>query len=316
MISNTLANEEGKSDFGRYLQSVAERDIDLLLMEEFHVDHSFASWFASLAGINASAKFDGAWHSLNDQDGETDLLLRVCVGGERIALLIENKVGAPPQNEQDIRYHLRGQRSQEAGRCDRFITAICAPQIYLDGMPDNSAYEHRIPYEVIRDWYGRKSDSRASWRRAIMSEAIEQGRRGYTMKVHAGKTAFHMAYWQMMLEQYPSFIMAKPGPKGPKSDWMRFKCADFPKGVTLNHKNDQGCMDLEFERTSVTELAGLRDASWPQAIRILPRGKSAALSLSIPSCNMDRPLSSQTALVRASFEAALALAGFASIKNG
>lgn len=30
-------------DFGRYLQSVDERDVDLLLMEEFHVVPAFAA---------------------------------------------------------------------------------------------------------------------------------------------------------------------------------------------------------------------------------------------------------------------------------
>lgn len=47
-------------DFGRYLQSVAERDIDLLLMEEFHVDPTFAVWLAEQTGIEGSSEFDGA----------------------------------------------------------------------------------------------------------------------------------------------------------------------------------------------------------------------------------------------------------------
>lgn len=300
-------------DFGRYLQSVAERDIDLLLMEEFHVDPAFAAWFASRAGIGTDAIFDGAWHSLNDQDGETDLLLRVRVGNQRVALLIENKIGAAPQDEQDLRYHLRGRRAQEAGRYERFVTAICAPQVYLDGVPGSSAYEHLIPYELIRDWFGRQDNARASWRRSIIEEAIEQGRRGYTMKVHAGRTAFHMAYWLTMQEQYPEFNMAKPGPKGPSSSWMRFKGSDFPKGVTLNHKNDQGCMDLEFERTIITDLTARRSVSWPEGIRVAQTGKSAVLRLPIASCDMDRPLADQAALVHEAFDAARKLAPLARI---
>lgn len=79
-------------------------------MEELHVDPKFAAWFASLPGIGPDAIVDGAWHSLNGQDGETDLLLRVRDGNQRVALLIENK---------DRRYHVRGQRAQEAGRYER-----------------------------------------------------------------------------------------------------------------------------------------------------------------------------------------------------
>jgi len=300
-------------DFGNYLQSVAERDIDLLLMEEFHVDPDFAAWFASLAGVGPDAIVEGAWHSLNDQDGETDLLLRVRVGKERVALLIENKIGAAPQDEQDLRYHLRGRRAQEAGRYERFVTAICAPQVYLDGVPSSSAYEHLIAYELISGWFGRQDNARARWRQSIMAEAIEQGRRGYTMKVHAGRTAFHMAYWMMIQEQFPEFIMAKPGPKGPSSSWMRFKGRDFPKGVTLNHKNDQGCMDLEFQGTTVADLTARRSAAWPEGIRIAQTGKSAVLRLAIPSCDMDRALADQAPIVHNAFAAARKLAPLAGI---
>lgn len=301
------------ADFGPYLQSVAERDIDLLLMEELHVDHAFATWFASLAGLSSEAIFDGAWHSLSDQDGETDLLLRVRVGDERVALLIENKIGAPPQSEQDIRYHLRGQRAQEAGRYERFTTAICAPQIYLDGLPTNTAYEHLIPYEMIRDWFERQDGARARWRRAIMNEAVEQGRRGYTMRLHSGRTAFHAALWLLIQEQYPEFIMAKPGPKGPNSGWIVLKGVSFPKEVTFNYKNDLGYMELQFERITAADLIASREDTWPSDIRIVQTGKVAVLRLAVPPCDMNKPLNDQAQLVHTALAAARKLAPLARV---
>lgn len=281
------------ADFGRYLQSVQERDVDLLLMEEFHVAPAFAGWFANQVGLGLEATFDGAWHSLNDQYGETDLLLRVRVGGERVAVLIENKVGAPEQEEQDVRYHLRGARSQEAGRYDRFVTCICAPQIYLNALSVGSAYEYRLPYEAIKDWFSGQVGPRAEWRRAIIDEAIEQGRRGSVMQVHAGKTAFHRAYWDYLQAHHPSLLMAKPGPKGPKSDWMRFKAINFPKGTTLNHKNNSGYIDLEFENTLVAELMKRRQPDWPTGAVTLQTGKAAVIRLPAPRFNMDLPLAQQ-----------------------
>lgn len=68
-----MTDEE--ADFGSYLVTVAERDIDLLLMEEFHVSVPFVTWFCEQLGI-LGASFFGAWHSVSDADGETDLLLR------------------------------------------------------------------------------------------------------------------------------------------------------------------------------------------------------------------------------------------------
>jgi hypothetical protein len=106
-----------EEDFGRYLLTVEERDIDLLLMEEFHVSSAFVSWFAVQVRVG-DATFAGAWHSVSDTDGETDLLLRVVSGGTRTAILIQNKVAAPEQSRQDERYHIRGARSRDAGLLD------------------------------------------------------------------------------------------------------------------------------------------------------------------------------------------------------
>ena len=90
------------ADFGRYLASVAERDVDLLLMEEFHVSDAFVEWFCDQLGLNG-VKPAGAWHSLSDTDGESDLLLRILAGNKRIGVLTENKIAAPEQDEQDRR---------------------------------------------------------------------------------------------------------------------------------------------------------------------------------------------------------------------
>ena len=48
-----------EEDFGRYLLTVEERDIDLLLMEEFHVSPAFVSWFAVQVRVD-DATFAGA----------------------------------------------------------------------------------------------------------------------------------------------------------------------------------------------------------------------------------------------------------------
>jgi hypothetical protein len=101
-------------DFGRYLQSVTERDIDLLLMEEFHISDEFVAWFCGDLGLYGVSPA-GAWHSLSDADGQSDLLLRVLKERRRIGILIENKVSAPEQDLQAERYHLRGIRLRETG---------------------------------------------------------------------------------------------------------------------------------------------------------------------------------------------------------
>lgn len=279
------------NDIGRYLSSVAERDIDLLLMEEFHVSHDFVEWFAEQVG-EGSALPDGAWHSLSDTDGETDLLLRVRCGHERVGILIENKVCAPEQDAQDERYHLRGIRSREAGKFDRFVTVMCAPARYLSGISETSAYEFRVAYDDIAEWFARKPDKRSQWRCAIMREAIEQGRRGYTMIVNETNSRFQLDYWTHLARNHPKLQMAKPGNKGSKSNWIIMKGPAFPKGVKLHHKLDQQTVELGFERTLVDDILA-RQSIWPDEIRVMQKGKTASLVMDAPSVEMSRPLADQ-----------------------
>ena len=120
------------ADFGRFLETITERDVDLLLMEEFHINDDFVVWFCGQIALDG-VSFAGAWHSVSDTDGETDLLLRVIRSGKRVGVLIENKVSAPEQDLQAERYHLRGIRSREDGKLDEYVTVMCAP-IVLDSL--------------------------------------------------------------------------------------------------------------------------------------------------------------------------------------
>ncbi|MDQ2892162.1 MAG: PD-(D/E)XK nuclease family protein [Pseudomonadota bacterium] len=296
-------------DFGSYLQSVAERDVDLLLMEEFHVSPTFTVWFAKQVGIG-DASFDGAWHSVSDQDGETDLLLRVLSAEERIAILIENKIAAPAQPTQDIRYHLRGVRSKEAGRFDNFVTVICAPQIYLDAIPVNTAYQHRVPYEAIRDWFSQVEGPRAEWRKTIVKEAIEQSRRGYTLIPHAGVTSFHEAYWHTVQQTYPDLIVKRPTPKGSQSSVVTITGSHFPMGVNIYHKVLTGEIDLSFPSTTAAALSGRRTPDWPTTAKIVQTGKSAVLRIAVPVCDFRRSFAEQLEHIHISLQAARLLAQF------
>lgn len=141
------------TSFGNYLANVQERDIDLLLMEEFHVSPVFVTWFCGQVGVSPG-NFDGAWHSVTDADGETDLLLRVSDGKKRAGVLIENKIAAPEQGEQSARYHLRAARAQNEGHFDSFIVCMCAPRTYLASLPADTMYQARVAYEEIAGWSG------------------------------------------------------------------------------------------------------------------------------------------------------------------
>jgi hypothetical protein len=48
------------------IESVQERDVDLLLLEELNVDFDFAHWFISTLNLPDLTSAFGAWRSITD----------------------------------------------------------------------------------------------------------------------------------------------------------------------------------------------------------------------------------------------------------
>ena len=279
-------------DFGSYLATVQERDIDLLLMEEFHVSGPFVDWFCQQLGV-LDVSFDGAWHSVTDADGETDLLLRVVVGDQRVGVLIENKIAAPEQTRHDERYHIRAVRAQNAGHFERFVVCMCAPRMYLDGLSEKSSFQALVAYEDISEWFGSFDDARSRWRRAIIDEGIAQSRRGYRMVVNETVSRFHQEFWEYININQPQLEMRRPTPKGNKSNWILFKGTGFPKGVSFHVKIDQRMVELGFAGHSVAEIVAAFP-ELPEDFRVVQKGGTAALAVSVPALDLTKPLSIQT----------------------
>jgi hypothetical protein len=299
--------------FGSYLASVAERDIDFLLMEEFHASDDFVAWLCAelhLDGVTAA----GAWHSVSDADGESDLVLCVLQHGRRIGVLIENKVSAPEQNRQGERYHLRGRRLRDQGKLDDYRTVICAPDRYLCALSADSTYQHRVSYERIADWFSRQEGRRAKWRHRVISEAIDQGRRGYTMIVNETITRFHQEYWKYLQSRHPRIQMAPPKGRGSHSNWIILKGDDFPNGVSLSHKFDQQVMEIGFAERKIVDILAVKP-EWPDDIAVVQKGKTASLAITVPAIDMNVGLESQLPAMEIALGAAYRLMPYASLLN-
>ena len=226
------------------------------------------------------------------QYGETDLLLRVKVEDQRAAILIENKVAAAEQDRQDERYHLRAARAQNEGKFDAFVTVMCAPSTYLQSLLPTSLYQAKVAYEEIEEWFARSDDPRSQWRRRIMAEAVAQGRRGYTMIVNEVVSNFHQEFWHYLNRHHPRLSMRRPTPKGNKSSWILFKGIGFPPNVGFHIKMDQHCVELGFNGCSIDDILGAK-ADWPEHIRVVQKGKTAALAISVLALDRMKSLQSQ-----------------------
>jgi hypothetical protein len=226
--------------------------------------------------------------------------------------MIENKIAAPEGDRQDERYHLRGIRSREQGRVDDYVTVICAPQRYLDALESGSAYQHRVPYEAIAEWFEAGEGRRAAWRHHVMREAIDQGRRGYKMLVNQTTTAFHRDYWEYLQRKHPRLRMRRPTEKGNMSTWIIMQGHDFPPGVKLHHKLDQRTVELGFQGRRLEELLAVK-LTWPEDILPVQKGKTASLLISVPNVDMGKGLASQVDVIEVVLAAAYRLMAFANL---
>ena len=82
-----------------------ERDIDLLIMEEFVSDKDFAQLFLDAVGLNCDCIVKDVINSKTDVAlGESDVVIILEVNGKRHAIHIEDKIDALAMPRQHDRY--------------------------------------------------------------------------------------------------------------------------------------------------------------------------------------------------------------------
>ena len=297
------------------IEAVAERDIDLILLEELHVSEGFRSWFLSQTfdqGAPSGSVFEVAHSVRHPTLGESDIVgIFEDLHGRRCALLIENKIDAPAQPDQADRYRLRGNEGVEAGRWAEFRTCILAPESYLQGVADASRYGVQLSYESIRDWFAQngQNDSRSAYRSMMMNEAIEQSRRGYSPTPHQAVTQFWLAYWEIARVEFPELKMRKPSKIPAASDWPQFRPRALGPKRVIRHKLSSAVVDLEIGGAGdVAEQVATRNRRLlGDELTVERTGKSASIRLVVPEVDRFGEFSSQIRAARAGLSAAARL---------
>jgi len=287
-----IHDEDDQNLENRQSTHPAERDIDLLLIEEIHVDSSLLSWFYGLVWGTGDQElsFLGAWHSLtHPEHGESDIVvLAKGVDGRKLAILAENKIDAIAQPNQASRYRLRGDAGIEKNWWHQYRTCIVAPQAYLDVNSEVELYDVRISYESIKEWFGTKTgDRRSKYKAKIIEFAIEQNKRGYQPEPHNGVTRFWFDYWQLSMEEFPGLQMKNPGVKPAGADWIRFNPIELKNASVVLHKLEDGAVDLTILRAGagIERLKQLNESLLVDGLLMLKTRESAAIRIGVPKMN-------------------------------
>ena len=301
------------------IAGVCERDIDLLLLEEFQATPSFVEWFLMSAGIDgvSADQLVGAQRSITHSTGESDLELHFAGADAGDIILIENKVGAGLQPMQAERYRLRGQAYVAGNRCARFHTVIVAPNRYFPDPAQTKGFRHRLSYEDVISWFERADflENRRHYKLLLLRSAIERATLGYQPSVDKAVTDFFAFYWDVAVAAFPELGMVRTRKERPGgSGRVYFKTALLAAiKCDIAHKTGKGFVDLHLRqrggRLALVE-GKLRSVLEPQ-MSVERAGKSAAVRVHVPVLDRCKPADEQRDGILSGLLAARALARWA-----
>lgn len=273
----------------KFVSKLAERDVDLVVLEELSTSREFGDFISALAlGRPVFGTAVDAWHSLNDGSlGETDVLFVFDSNeGQRIALLIENKIDAAPQPKQAERYTQRGDHGRKQGLWDDFVTVILAPARYLQSAHNRGGYGAEISYEAVMAFFlsRRYGDDRFRYKAKVMREAIEQNRRGYQPVFSEEMTKFVEDYTAFVKNLVPELNVEAARPRPAGSTWIYYRPSGYPKGAFLCHQMTAGHVKLfgAAKGAGEDEFRKFWEPRVPEDVRVETAGKSLALVIDTP----------------------------------
>lgn len=283
------------------ISGVCERDIDLMLLEEFLSESQFDSWFSSETNICnlGDLKIEIAGRSVTTSFGESDLEVTYRrPNGSKVMLLIENKISAGFQPSQAARYRQRGNNYISRGLIDEFYTILVCPSDYFKDT--DQGFDARVDYENILHWFdvGNSLGARRKYKISLMKSALERARIGYQLKEDSVITDFWTEYWGLVEAMdaelgLPPRKLDKGRPAG--SNFVWFVDPSLPKNVKLLHKMVHGHFDLQFpgKGKQVAELRSAFEHVLTPTMEVTKAAGSAAIRIIVPALQTAEPFKQQ-----------------------
>ena len=272
------------------IESIRERDIDLILLEELTCNEAFCSWLINESSLPNFDKLIGVWRSISDFGlGETDLLMDyLSTAKKRIFLLIENKMDATFQQDQEKRYGERAKQYVQNGSCDECYTLLVAPENYCSNQNEFKGY---LTYEMLSHWFSDLDESRATFKAKLINIGIEKLRRGYQPINSDIVQEFWNCYWELVNNNYRHFNMKKPNVIPHNSDWPILHDKKN-KQISFIHKWGQGHADLTIKSTS-ENLANKIRSILPEGGTLIQHKSSFSIRKVVSIIHRNRPFHEQ-----------------------
>lgn len=230
--------------------SVKERDIDLLLLEEFNCSEEFQEWFwAKTVGmVPKLGECCSALHSVASSNGESDLVIEFSSQEQKQwCFLIENKIDALFQPDQPERYNARKQEYIDTGKCSDCKTLIVAPSRYLKRhSQDAQKFDYQLSYEDLQDWFKQNAalGQRGLYKAELLSVAIEYG--VYQPEFLPLVTKNWLFFHRLMQEMAPEIQLPELSNRH-TGGWKQLtRTRTLPGELYIMYKPNRGFVDLTF----------------------------------------------------------------------
>jgi hypothetical protein len=194
------------------VERIYERDVDLLLAEEFELNPHFADHIKSLTKFAGEpAVVVECWVSKSNNLGESDLeVVYQREDGSRFALMVEDKVEAGLQPDQAERYRLRAERDRTRGAHSDFQVVLCAPAFYLGKQTGLEGFDLLLSFEQLANFL-ESGNARSRYRAAFLRTASGIKKvNAWTREIDPATNAFWDAAYDLASSEFPILKMKRP----------------------------------------------------------------------------------------------------------
>lgn len=282
-----------------------ERDIDLLLAEEFMVSEPFANWFlAKTKFVGLEARVKDVFVSKSEvSTGESDLVVLYWNQENTMlfAIHIEDKIDAPLQPEQEARYRLRAKREVEQGKYADYQVFLCAPEFYKANQPKTAYFDGFVSYEEMAKFIAANDRSpRGKYRSDFIATATSRNLNNWQRVEDEQTNTFWSEVYKIASRDFTILEMKDPHfTKG--QSWITFRphnMPTMPRRIYLSLKGEKGYIDLTFSNCIAHIFENAVRSILESGMTVHQTGKSTAIRLSFAPFNVCDPFESTANRVR------------------
>ena len=297
--------------------TLRERDMDLLFLEAFVTDHSFAELIVEKTQIGKRpftvVKAELSWTEA--ELGESDITFVIETQDIKFGILVEDKIDALAMPHQHERYVERGKKGIKKGEYKDFAIFIFCPEKYYKQNSEAKLYEHFLSYEMFQRYFDSCDDPASAIRSQQLAQAIKKAKKSPETELNKDANAFFKKYKEYQQAEYPELDLRT---KGTSNGWWAHYGTRLGSAY-LYHKMQEGFVDLTFpnaasDMAAVEEVAGWLRSRGVAGAMALPTGQAGAVRITVPGLRMREVFeNTKEDDLRACFDAIKTLVDFANV---